>query len=91
MASACLPMLYKAVEIDGNAYWDGGYSGNPSIFPLIYRARVLDVLIVQVNPLNIEAVPTSASEILDRINEISFNSALMDEMRAIEFVAKLPR
>lgn len=89
MASACLPMLYKTVIIDGEPYWDGGYSGNPALFPLIYQAKVLDVVLIEVNPLVIEDVPTRAADIMDRINEISFNSNLMGEMRAIEFVARL--
>lgn len=89
MASACLPYLYKAVEIDGEAYWDGGFTGNPAIYPLIYRAGIEDVLIVQINPLYVKEVPKSATEILDRMNEISFNSSLMREMRAVAFVTKL--
>jgi NTE family protein len=89
MASACLPFLFKAVEIDGEAYWDGGYMGNPAIFPLIYSCESPDVLIVHVNPMNRPEIPTTASEIMNRINEISFNSSLMREMRAIDFVTKL--
>ncbi len=89
MASACLPFIFKTVWIDGEPYWDGGYSGNPAIYPLIYNDQSLDVVIVQINPLYVEDVPTQASEILDRINEISFNATLMREMRAIAFVSKL--
>jgi len=89
LASACLPYLFQAVEIDGAHYWDGGYSGNPPIFPLIYGTDCPDVLIVQINPINIEAVPTTARAILDRINTLSFNSSLMREMRAIDFVTRL--
>lgn len=89
MASACLPNIYKTVEIDGEHYWDGGYSGNPALFPLFYNCACQDILIVQINPIRIEEVPITANEILDRINEISFNSSLMDEMRAISFVNKL--
>jgi NTE family protein len=89
MASACLPFLFKAVEIDGEAYWDGGYMGNPAIFPLIYACETPDVLIVHVNPMNRPDLPTTASEIMNRINEISFNSSLMREMRAIDFVTRL--
>lgn len=91
MASACLPFLFKTVWIDGEPYWDGGYSGNPAIYPLIYNDNSCDVVIVQINPLYVEDVPTGAPEILDRINEISFNSTLMREMRAIAFVSKLKR
>ncbi len=89
MASACLPMLFRAVEIEGDAYWDGGYSGNPAIFPLIYDCAAEDVLLIQINPLSTDTIPESAPEILDRLNEISFNSTLMREMRAIAFVHKL--
>ncbi|MEM7225164.1 MAG: patatin-like phospholipase family protein [Pseudomonadota bacterium] len=89
LASACLPFLFQAVEIDGEAYWDGGYMGNPAIYPLIYQCSTSDVAIVQINPVEREEVPTSAVEILDRVNEISFNSTLMREMRAIAFVTKL--
>lgn len=89
MASACLPFLFQAVEIDGEAYWDGGYMGNPAIFPLIYSCATPDVLIVHINPIEREDVPRTATEILNRINEISFNSSLLREMRAIAFVTKL--
>jgi NTE family protein len=89
MASACLPFLFQAVEIDGEAYWDGGYMGNPAIFPLIYGCETPDVLIVHINPIERAEVPRSAMEILNRINEISFNSSLLREMRAIAFVTEL--
>ncbi len=89
LASACLPFMFQAVEIDGEAYWDGGYMGNPALFPLIYHCESRDVVIVHINPLCRDEVPTSARDILSRINEISFNSSLMREMRAIHFVTKL--
>ena len=89
MASACLPFMFQAVEIDGEAYWDGGYMGNPALYPLIYHCESRDVVIVHINPLCRPKVPTSAHEIMSRINEISFNSSLMREMRAIHFVTKL--
>jgi NTE family protein len=89
LASGCLPVLFKAVEIDGEAYWDGGYMGNPAIFPLIYRCGTPDIMVVHVNPIMREEVPVTAGEILNRINEISFNSSLMREMRAISFVTRL--
>lgn len=89
LASACLPMMFQSVMIDGDAYWDGGYMGNPAIFPLIYDCDSRDVVIVEVNPLTREGVPKSAAEIINRVNEISFNSSLMREMRAIAFVTKL--
>lgn len=89
MASACLPFLFQAVEIDGEAYWDGGYMGNPAIFPLIYSCETPDVLIVHINPIERAELPRSAMDILNRINEISFNSSLLREMRAIAFVTQL--
>lgn len=89
MASACLPFLYRAVEIDGEHYWDGGYMGNPAIFPLIYGCDAPDVVIVRVNPIRRDDVPTTARDILNRVNEISFNSSLLREMRAIAFVTRL--
>jgi len=91
LASACLPILFKAVEIDGESYWDGGYMGNPAIFPLVYNCDSRDVVIVQVNPLARVEVPVSARDILNRINEISFNSTLMREMRALATVSKFLR
>jgi NTE family protein len=89
MASACLPNLFRAVEIDGVPYWDGGYLGNPVIFPFFRTTDTEDVLVVQINPLVRHTVPTSAQEIMNRVNEITFNSSLLDEFRAIEFVARL--
>ena len=89
LASGCLPFLFQAVEIDGEHYWDGGYMGNPAIFPLIYGCEATDVLIVHINPLERPELPRTATEILNRINEISFNSSLMREMRAISFVSKM--
>lgn len=89
LASACLPFMFQAVEIDGEAYWDGGYMGNPPLYPLIYHCDSSDVVIIHINPLRREEVPRSATDILNRINEISFNSSLMREMRAIAFVTKL--
>lgn len=89
LASACLPFLFQAVTVDGEPYWDGGYMGNPSIFPLIHGSETSDVVIVQVNPLGCDRVPTTATEIMNRVNEISFNSSMMREMRAISFVTDL--
>ena len=89
MASACLPLLFRAVEIDGVPYWDGGYLGNPVIFPFFRTTSTEDVLVVQINPLVRQATPMSSSEIMNRINEITFNSSLIGEYRAIEFVARL--
>jgi NTE family protein len=89
MASAALPNVFQAVVIDGEAYWDGGYMGNPAIFPLIYGCASSDVVIVQVNPITRVGVPKTAGEIMNRLNEITFNASLMREMRAIAFVLKL--
>ena len=89
LASACLPYIFKAVEIGGEAYWDGGFMGNPAIFPLIYQGNSRDVIIVHINPIERAKLPRTAPEIFDRINEISFNSSLMREMRAIEFITRL--
>jgi NTE family protein len=89
LASACLPLMFRAVEIDGQHYWDGGYMGNPAIFPLIYNCDSCDVVIVHINPIERDELPTNARDILNRMDEISFNSSLMREMRAISFVTKL--
>lgn len=89
LASACLPFLFQAVEIDGEYFWDGGYVGNPAIFPLIYNCGTRDIVIVHINPIVRRGVPKTAPDILNRINEISFNSSLMREMRAIRFVTSL--
>jgi NTE family protein len=89
MASACLPLLFRAVEIDGVPYWDGGYLGNPVIFPFFRTTATEDVLVVQINPLFRQSTPMSSSEIMNRINEITFNSSLIAEYRAIDFVARL--
>ncbi|MEP6483706.1 MAG: patatin-like phospholipase family protein [Rudaea sp.] len=89
LASACLPFLFQTIEIDGSHYWDGGYIGNPAIFPLIYESKSCDVVIVHINPIVRHGVPKTAAEIMNRINEISFNSSLMREMRAIAFVTRL--
>ena len=89
LASACLPSLFQAVEIDGQYYWDGGYVGNPAIFPLIYHCTTRDVVIVHINPIVRKGVPKTAAEILNRINEVSFNSSLIRELRAISFVTSL--
>ena len=89
MASACLPAVFRAVEIDGAAYWDGGYLGNPVLYPFFRSTNTEDVLVVQINPLVRKKVPKSTREILGRINEITFNSSLLAELRAIEFVNRL--
>ncbi|WP_373500983.1 patatin-like phospholipase family protein [Desulfococcus sp.] len=89
MASACLPQVFQAVTVDGEDYWDGGYAGNPVLFPFAYRTETRDIVIVQINPLTCRKTPTDARQILDRVNEITFNASLMAELRAIEFVGRL--
>lgn len=89
MASACLPMLFQAVTIDGEHYWDGGYMGNPALFPFFKHTKARDILVLHTNPVERDELPTSAADIMNRINEISFNSSLIKEMRAISFVTKL--
>jgi NTE family protein len=89
LASACIPFYFQTVEIDGEPYWDGGYMGNPSIWPLIYYTPLKDILLVQINPLTRAEIPRQANEIINRLNEISFNSSLIAEMRAIDFVRRL--
>ncbi|MGZ3863578.1 MAG: patatin-like phospholipase family protein [Bacteroidia bacterium] len=83
LASACLPYLYQTVEVNGEYYWDGGYTGNPPIYPLIYGTDTKDILLLQINPLKEKKIPRDVSGISDRINEISFNVTLMAEMRMI--------
>ncbi|MEM9102260.1 MAG: patatin-like phospholipase family protein [Pseudomonadota bacterium] len=89
LASACLPMLFQAVEIDGEAYWDGGYMGNPALYPLVYHTKTEDIAIIHINPIYREEIPKSSRAIFNRINEISFNSSLLREMRSINFVKKI--
>src|SRR5262249_51325399 len=89
MASACLPTLFRAVEIDGVPYWDGGYMANPAIFPFFRATETEDVLVVQINPRVRKVAPTSSTEIMNRLNEITFNSSLLSEFRAIDFVRRL--
>ena len=89
MASACVPTVFQAVEIEGEAYWDGGYAGNPALFPLYEPDLPEDVLVVSINPLRREAVPQTPLDIQNRINEISFNASLLSELRAINFVRRL--
>jgi len=86
MASACLPTVFQAVEIDGVPYWDGGYLGNPPLYPLHRGAVTRDILLVQINPVERRETPRTEREIQDRLNEITFNANLMRELRAIDFV-----
>ncbi len=89
MASACLPFLFKAVEIDGTPYWDGGYVGNPPLFPFFRSGEGGDILLVQTNPVVREETPQSARDILNRMNEIVFNASLASEFRAINYVNRM--
>src|SRR5919112_2041711 len=89
LASACLPMIFKAVEIDGEPYWDGGYAGNPALFPLFYETKSDDILLVQINPIERRATPKTAHAINNRLTEITFNSGLLRELRSIDFVLRL--
>lgn len=91
MASACLPTLFHAVEIDGVPYWDGGFMGNPVLFPFHYHSDCADIVVVQINPIERNSTPRTAHEIQNRINEITFNASLLKELRAIEFVSRLIR
>lgn len=91
LASACLPFLFQAVEIEGEYYWDGGYMGNPPIFPLITNTNVRDIVLIKINSININSVPTTARDIADRVNEISFNSSLINEMKLIHYRNELIR
>jgi NTE family protein len=89
MASACLPFIFQAVNIGGTPYWDGGYTGNPPIFPLIFNCESPDVVLVQINPLMRRGTPQTPTEIINRLNEISFNAAIIGEMHAIALVQRL--
>lgn len=89
MASACLPQLYRAVEIDGEAYWDGGYMGNPILFPLIDETCAHDLIVVQINPVVREQLPRTAPEIMNRLNEITFNASLVREISSILLMKQL--
>jgi NTE family protein len=89
MASACLPNFYQAVEIDGEPYWNGGYTANPALWPLFYDPTPDDILIINLNPMQRRTLPRSPGEIMDRLNEITFNASLSAELRSIAFVQKL--
>jgi NTE family protein len=89
LASACLPTLFQAIEIDGEAYWDGGYSGNPTITPLVRECASHDTLLVAVNPVERQGTPRSARDILDRLNEVSFNATLLKELRMIAMLRQV--
>ena len=89
LASACLPTLFHAIEIDGETYWDGGYSGNPTITPLVRECRSKDTIIVQINPIERPRSPRTAREILNRLNEVSFNAVLLKELRMIALLRQI--
>ena len=89
LASACLPTVFQTVEIGGEAYWDGGFSGNPALFPLYEPELPDDILVVSINPMRRDDIPDTPTEIQNRINEISFNASLLGELRAINFVRRL--
>lgn len=83
LASACLPTLFQAVEIDGESYWDGGYSGNPTMTPLVRECQSVDTILIPINPIERPGTPVTARDILNRLNEVSFNAVLLKELRMI--------
>jgi len=89
IASACLPTMFQAIEIDGEAYWDGGYSGNPTITPLVRECASRDTIIVPINPIERKGTPRAASEILNRLNEVAFNAVLLKELRMIALMRRI--
>ena len=89
MASGCLPTMFQAVEIDGEFYWDGGYAGNPTMTPLVRDCQSHDTILVQINPIKRSTVPTTARDILDRLNEVAFNAPLLKELRMIALLHKV--
>ncbi|MGH6845775.1 MAG: patatin-like phospholipase family protein [Methylocella sp.] len=89
LASACLPTMFQAIEIDGEPFWDGGYSGNPTITPLVNEVQSDDTIIVQINPIERKGTPRSANEILNRVNEVSFNAVLLKELRMIALLRQV--
>lgn len=89
LASACLPTVFQAVEIEGDPYWDGGYSGNPTITPLVRECQSQDTILVQINPVERAGVPRTAQEILNRLNEVSFNAPLLKELRMIALLRQV--
>ena len=91
LASACLPTLFQAVEIDGEGYWDGGYSGNPTMTPLVRECAASDTIIVPINPVERPGTPRTARDILNRLNEVSFNAVLLKELRMIALLRQVAR
>ena len=91
LASACLPTLFQSVRIGDDYYWDGGYSGNPTITPLVRECASSDTILVQINPVERVDLPRSAREILNRLNEVSFNAVLLKELRMIALLRRSRR
>ena len=89
MASAALPFLFRAVDVEGEPFWDGGFVGNPALFPLFNASKVHDIVLVQINPIERDDTPDNAVDIMERVNEITFNAPLLAELRAIDFVARM--
>jgi len=89
LASACLPTMFQAIEIDGESYWDGGYTGNPIITPLIRECDSEDTILVQINPIERPGTPRSAREILNRLNEVSFNAVLLKELKMMAMLRRV--
>jgi NTE family protein len=89
LASACLPTMFQAIEIDGDCYWDGGYAGNPTITPLVRECDSQDTILVQINPIERPEVPRTARDILNRLNEVSFNAVLLKELRMISLLRRV--
>jgi NTE family protein len=89
LASACLPTMFQSIEIDGEPYWDGGYSGNPTITPLVRECRSRDTILVQINPIERQGTPRTARDILNRLNEVSFNAVLLKELRMIALLRQV--
>ncbi|SEJ84414.1 patatin-like phospholipase family protein [Achromobacter sp. NFACC18-2] len=89
LASACLPTMFRAVMIDGDPYWDGGYSGNPTITPLVRECKSRDTILVQINPVERPGLPSSAREIMNRLNEVTFNASLLKELRMIALLRQV--
>jgi NTE family protein len=89
LASACLPTLFQAVKVGDDFYWDGGYTADPAIWPFFYESQCQDTLLIMVNPLHRKALPKTSEDIIDRLNEISFNASLQGELRAVSFVQRM--
>lgn len=89
LASACLPLMFQAVDIEGESYWDGGFAGNPSLLPLIAESPAEDLMLIQINPQMHKSVPTSAKDIVERMNELSFNASLLKELRTLGLMQQL--